>query len=192
VYDLEVRNSLLALGLPTGDKSEIIAPPTFEYSAPDYFRGLFDGDGSLGYTKKGFPFLSFVTKSAVMAKEYEKFLYGVIGKLKRTNPNTRDQVYNICVWKEDAQAVASCFYGAAGISLDRKHQSYLEVLKWVRPLTMRKVEGRRTWEAHEDEYVVKHDLKSASVFLERSLASVRLRRWRLLSKNKLEVVPSNM
>jgi LAGLIDADG-like domain len=186
VCDLDVRSSLLALGLPTGDKSETITPPTFDYSAPDYFRGLFDGDGSLGYTKKGFPFLSFITKSALMAKEYEKFLHGVTGKLKRTNPNTRDQVYNICVWKEDAQAVASYFYTTSNISLGRKYQSYLEVMKWVRPLTMRKVENRRMWVPHEDEYVLSHDLKSSSVFLGRTLASIRLRRWRLLAKNKLK------
>lgn len=185
VYAFEARNALASLGVPSGDKAEVIAPPSFAYSAPDYFRGLVDGDGSLGYTSNGFPFLSLVTKSAAMARSYEGFLHSVTGKMKVTNPNTRDRVYNICVYKEDAQAVASHLYKEAEISLERKHQAYLHVMQWLRPATMKKIEGRRRWTPEEDAYVLlEKDIEVSATVLGRTEKSIRVRRSRLMTSGR--------
>jgi len=182
----DARNSLEELGVPSGRKSESVGLPTFDYSVPDYFRGLIDGDGSLGYTANGFPFLSLVTKSTVLARAYESFLQGVTGKLKRTNPNARDRVYNICVYKEDAQAVADHLYGDAQLSLERKYQTYLGVMQWLRPPSMKKVEGRRKWTPQEDMYVLAHTAEEATTALGRTSTSIRVRKSRLMTSAKCD------
>ena len=51
---LEGRMRLLELGLPCGKKSSIIAPPAEPFSHRDYLRGLFDADGSVGFTAQPF------------------------------------------------------------------------------------------------------------------------------------------
>jgi hypothetical protein len=68
VYDKKFRDDLKLWGLPSGCKSELIKPPTCNFSKIIYFRGLIDGDGSLGLTSKGFPFLSLVTSIAILFK----------------------------------------------------------------------------------------------------------------------------
>lgn len=55
VFDKNFRDFLIANGLPSGNKSKTIVPPIGKYSTIDYFRGLVDGDGSLGLTANGFP-----------------------------------------------------------------------------------------------------------------------------------------
>lgn len=187
--DWEARNSLEELGVPAGRKSESVGLPTFDYSVPDYFRGLVDGDGSLGYTAKGFPFLSLVTKSTILARAYEEFLQNVTGKPKRTNPNTRDQVFNICVYKEDAQAVANCLYGGSEISLERKYQAHLDVMKWLRPASMKKI-GRRRWTSKEDECVLAHTVEEAATALGRTTTSIRVRKSRLITSVKCGLITS--
>lgn len=63
VCDKGFRDCLKDWGFPVGKKSEIIKTPCVEFSQTDYFRGLIDGDGSLGLTANGFPFVSLVTSS---------------------------------------------------------------------------------------------------------------------------------
>ena len=49
--------------VPVGKKSYIICPPKEEFSEVDYWRGIIDGDGSLGIAKSlgNAPFLSVIT-----------------------------------------------------------------------------------------------------------------------------------
>jgi hypothetical protein len=65
---LEGRERLLELGLPTGRKSATVAPPAEPFSHCDYLRGLYDGDGSVGFAVNGMPFLSLVTASPAIAE----------------------------------------------------------------------------------------------------------------------------
>lgn len=58
-FDQAVRRALASAGVPTGRKSNDIEPPPIPFSAPDYVRGLLDGDGSIGFTAKGIPFVSW-------------------------------------------------------------------------------------------------------------------------------------
>ncbi|MFI9727957.1 hypothetical protein [Streptomyces sp. NPDC052092] len=63
---LEARTTLNALGLPYGRKSKTIAPPRGRFARRDYVRGIIDADGSVGFTSKGFPFVSLTTASTAI------------------------------------------------------------------------------------------------------------------------------
>lgn len=178
--DQDLRATFHDLGLPYGRKSKTVAPPSTTFSKPDYFRGLLDGDGSLGLTGEGFPFLAWCTSSRVMAEAIEVFLFGITGKRKDVNPNTRDGSYNVAVWKEDAQAVARLLYYEGCLALPRKASSAQGVVAWVRPETMRRVTWeRRRWTPEDDEVVLTMDTDEAVQLLGRTATSVRTRRWRL-------------
>lgn len=133
-FSLELRNQIKMQGFPSGKKSKLTKPPKFENVS--FWRGYFDGDGSLGITSKGYPFLSLVTISPYIADAWILFLYKIINKQKTTSPNKRDGAYNICVYKEDAQKVAQILYTNASLYLNRKYKKHEKISKWQRPTTM--------------------------------------------------------
>ncbi|MBW4544685.1 MAG: LAGLIDADG family homing endonuclease [Symplocastrum torsivum CPER-KK1] len=182
VYDKRFRDYLELWGLPSGSKSELIKPPSCSFSKVDYVRGLIDGDGSLGLTSKGFPFLSLVTSSSHIAVEYLELISQITGKVKTVNRNTRDRVYNIVVYKEDAQLLAKNLYYDDCLALPRKLTKVSEVLSWCRPSDMKRVNNRKPWTSEEDHFITTHSLESSMKVLSRSRNSVELRLWRL---NKL-------
>lgn len=106
----------------------MIKLPGCKFSRIDYFRGLIDGDGSLGLTSQGFPFLSLVTSSSHIAIEYLELIKQVTGKVKNSNRNTRDNIYNIVVYKEDAQLIVRHLYYTDCLALSRKLIKASEVL----------------------------------------------------------------
>ena len=124
--------------------------PTVEFSAVDYFRGLIDGDGSLGLTANGFPFLSLVTSSSSIVEDYLKFIQQITNKAKTSKPNVRDKAFNIAVYKEDAQIIAEKLYYKNCLAIPRKIEKAKEVLAWTRPLTMKRIENRKRWTIKED------------------------------------------
>jgi hypothetical protein len=124
--------------MPYGRKPAIIAPPTCEYAQIDYFRGILDGDGSLGITGYSFPFVALVTASSALAEVYLSFLSELTGKTKKLALNVRDRIYNITIYKEDAQIVASTLYYDRCLALTRKKQSAQRIQQWQRPDAMRK------------------------------------------------------
>lgn len=128
VYDKRFRDYLDLWGLPSGKKSHLIKLPGCKFSQIDYFRGLIDGDGSLGLTSQGFPFLSLVTSSSHIAIEYLELIKQVTGKVKNSNRNTRDNIYNIVVYKEDAQLIVRHLYYTDCLALSRKLIKASEVL----------------------------------------------------------------
>lgn len=136
IYDLQFRMAILELGLPIGKKDMCIALPFVSYSEIDYWRGYIDGNGSLGITSKGFPYISLVIKSEVQKEAYLDFLFRHIGCKKKVNRNKRDQIYNISLYKEDAQKLISLLYYDNSLALKRKAASAHEALKWVRPENM--------------------------------------------------------
>ncbi|HEY0772150.1 MAG TPA: LAGLIDADG family homing endonuclease, partial [Sphingobacteriaceae bacterium] len=181
VFDKRFRDFLIETGIPCGRKSNVIAMPIGKYSRADYFRGLIDGDGSLGLTAKYFPFLSFITTSSEIAKEYLAFLKSITGKAKTSTKNKRDDVFNIAVYKEDAQKVVQKLYYENCLGLPRKIQKAKEVLNWRRPTTMKKVENRKRWTKAEDNFILSNPVKDAMVKLDRSQNSIEMRLWRLKS-----------
>jgi hypothetical protein len=169
VYDLAFRQTLLALGMPEGRKSGIVKPSEVEFSKPDYYRGIVDADGAL------------TTNSEALANGYMGFVEQIIGKAKTSSRNLRDQVFNIAVFKEDAQRLAAAMYYEGSLALPRKMEKARQVAEWVRPMEMRKVENRKRWTLEEDSFVLTHSITDSAAALGRSKKSINLRRWRLLN-----------
>ena len=185
VFDKRFRDFLIKNGLPNGRKSKIISIPVEKFSRIDYFRGLIDGDGSLGLTAQGFPFLSFITASPTIAGEYLSFLESITKKEKTSTANVRDNVFNIAVYKEDAQKVGRILYYENCLALPRKIEKAKAVLSWQRPTAMKKVEGRKFWKTFEDDFILNHSIEEAFEKLDRSRNSIEMRLWRLKSNKQL-------
>lgn len=179
VCDMDSRKLLCERGLPYGQKSDVIAPPPGEYSRVDYIRGLVDADGSVGFTTKGLPFLSLTLSSDAVRDEFVSFISDITGLEKKSSRNARDGVYNIAVFKEDAQAVAATLYTEGCLSLARKHDAAREIQQWSRPAEMRKQYRAKRWTAEDDEVVLNHSTSEAAELLGRTVKSVNVRRWRL-------------
>ena len=184
VYAQEFRNELVRLGMSYGKKSETADVPRCEFSQADYFRGIIDGDGSLGFTSGGFPFLSLCTASENLAVAFESFTKQVTGKEKRLNRNSRDSVFNVILFKEDAQAVAATLYDGDCVSISRKKRLSLEIQAWKRPSSMRRVLRKKFWTEEQDRYVRSHTIEESAFALQRTAQSVKTRLWRLHGSNK--------
>jgi hypothetical protein len=177
---LEGRTRLRELGLPVGPKSATIAPPAEPFSHRDYLRGWYDGDGSVGFTATGLPFLSIVTQSPAIAKFVCSEIRRVTGAVRTARPNARDGVSNIMVATDPAADLARWLYCDAGIALGRKREVALRVAAWERPSTMRaRPPSRRWWTPEEDAMITAMPIREAAELLGRTDQSVNLRRWRL-------------
>jgi hypothetical protein len=173
------RMRLLELGLPCGRKSAIITPPFEPFSHSDYLRGLFDADGSVGFTGTGLPFLSIVTASPAIAEFACEEILRVTGARRSARPNKRDGVVNIMVASDPAAALARWLYQDARIALARKQAAGLAVAAWERPAGMRPRGTRKSWTPDEDAIVLRMSTREAALQLDRTDKSVNLRRWRL-------------
>lgn len=180
VCDLAFRDELERLGLPVGRKSDVIAPPEVEYCARDYFRGVVDADGSLGIAGNGKPFISLCTKSEAMARAFGAFTFDVTGHEKRTGRNRRDGAFNVMSWGEQAQAICDALYRDAVLALPRKAERAQQVAMWTPPPRRRRASTRKPWTPDEDRIVENFSVAEAMEILDRTRASVTMRR-RLLS-----------
>lgn len=180
LFDWDTREQLKALGLPVGKKSAIVTPPSVAFSERDYFRGLIDGDGSLGFTRTELPFVSFCTKSPSLCKALLDCIFKVTGQRKIVNPNARDKMYNITLFRESAQVFANYLYEGAELALNRKRAAAANIQRWVRPNDMPKVEfQRRFWTKEEDDIVLSFSIEEAAKSLNRTVKSVTIRKHRL-------------
>jgi len=176
---LEGRTRLLELGLPVGRKSAIIAPPAEPFSHSDYLRGIIDADGSVGFTARGWPFISLVTASPAIAAFTCAEILRVTGIVRTTRPNARDRVMNIIIARDPAVEFARWLYGDACIAMERKREAALAVAGWERPAGMRARSSHRRWTPDEDVIVLRMSVKDAARALGRTKQSVNTRRWRL-------------
>jgi hypothetical protein len=168
--------------VPVGKKSETVsAPINFEnFSERDYIRGLIDSDGSLGLTSNNKPFISFCTKSEALKDFILANIKKIIGAEKQINRNTRDGIYNISLFNEDAVNYVKYLYAGSEIYLDRKYIKFEEMLSWVRKIPKRNCRPK-TWLISEDEVVKRLDLSlnRKVEILNRSKLSIKMRAWRL-------------
>ena len=181
VCDLAFRRELVELGLPTGRKSATVAPPLTQFSVQDYLRGLIDGDGSVGFTRTGRPFIGFVTASQPLAEFFCAQALSVVGAYRTPKRNARDHVYNLMVAGDPAAPLAAWLYPDGGLALERKREAAALVAAWTRPSGMRArpAAGARRWTATEDADVFNGSTREAASRLRRSEKSVTIRRWRL-------------
>jgi hypothetical protein len=183
VHDQRFRQSLLNLGFPAGKKSALTTVPNMEISKADYFRGLIDADGSLGMTANGFPFLALVTASESSANAFAAFIFEVTGKSKRVARNTRDKIFNITVFKEDAQLLTAKLYYDGCLGLARKLEKAQAVIRWQRPANMRRIPQKKFWSLAEDLFITSHPLTESVAALARTERSIKMRLWRLNREN---------
>lgn len=183
VCDMHFRQELEDLGVPSGKKSDKVDIPKVPFSEVDYFRGVIDGDGSLGLTSKGFPFLGFVTACDAMANSFITFIESKTGHRVDASRNARDNVYNILVLLENAVTLSNELYYPGCLAISRKKDKAIEMAKWVRPDTMPKIAfDRKRWTEEEDKVVLSSSIEEASENLGRTCKSVSVRKWRLTGK----------
>lgn len=122
-------------GYPIKDKTINAKPPIIDYSKKDFWRGAFDGDGSLGLRKTTnykelVPFISFTTYSEELRNELCNYLTSLTGYKYNPKRNKRDNIYNIGSGTFNAIKIATELYKDATIYLDRKYNKYLEMIEW--------------------------------------------------------------
>ena len=185
ISDLAFRRELLELGLPTGRKSATVAPPPTLFRVQDYLRGLVDGDGCVGFTRTGRPFVGFVTASQALAEFFCAQALEVAGAYRTPNRNSRDDVYNLMVAGDPAASLATWLYPGGCLALERKRQAAALVAAWTRPAGMRArpEAGARRWTPAEDADVFAGTIREAARRLGRSEKSVTIRRFRLRQEN---------
>lgn len=128
---LDFRTKLINWGYPIKDKTLSASIPSVEFHEIDFWRGVIDGDGSLGLTGTGLPFISLVTKSENLKTEYLKFLEKYLNLKKNVSRNKRDSVFNIMSNSGNAVKIAELLYSNnPQIYLERKYKKYLEILDW--------------------------------------------------------------
>ncbi|WP_433451783.1 LAGLIDADG family homing endonuclease [Streptomyces sp. CA-142005] len=177
---LEARIRINDLGLPYGRKSKTIAPPNVDFSRRDYLRGLIDADGSVGFTSKGFPFISLTTASGAIASYLTEHGRGVTGAERNPKRNARDDVYNVLYMMELAQCLAADLYYPGCLSLERKRAAADSLSTWARPSGMRAAYTARRWNATEDRILLTlNSPMAAAEVLGRTAQSCNLRLWRL-------------
>lgn len=124
-FQFSFRNMFIATGICTKNKSDLAKCPTIKYSKKDFWRGYIDGDGSLGIDANKRPFISVTIKSEKLANQYKKFLKDEFGIIRKTNRNSRDNIYNIMVQDYNCLKVSDYLYRNSRLKLNRKYKQYL-------------------------------------------------------------------
>ena len=132
---IEFRSRLIECGFPIKNKTLLANCPTEEYNEIFFWRGVIDGDGSLGFTSNGTPFLSLVTKSENLKIKYLDFLLRTLNITKTSTRNKRDGVYNIMITNENAKKLSEILYLSdnEGLYLQRKYDLANSIQDWNKP-----------------------------------------------------------
>lgn len=88
------------------------------------------------------------------------------------------------VMREAAVELATTLYYEGCLTLRRKADAAHRVQSWRRPSGMKRVSSKR-WTADEDRIVRDHTGATAVRLLGRTQSSVAMRRWRLLSDDRI-------
>jgi len=177
ICSLEFRNWLVQY-VPYGKKDEIVEKPTNVIDI-EYWRGIIDGNGSIGFTKRGIPFVGLVIKSDKLLQQCLQFVFEITGQQKICNKNKRDKIYNIRINNEDSQLFLKTLYYENCLSINRKYDLARQVMKWERPITMKKIENKKKWTSEEDNFIKNNTIEKSMQHLNRSKKSIRMRLWRL-------------
>lgn len=184
IHNYNFKEHIKKLGLPAGKKSRKIKEPTVPFSEIDYWRGIIDGDGSLGITKTGLPFISLTTDSEFISKSFIIFIQKICGgEMKQLNRNKRDDIYNISIFREKAQSLIKCLYYENCFALQRKKDESKKAMGWIRPKSMRRCLNNKFWTPEQDEFILNHSTQESMAKLKRSKNSVTIRRCKISKIN---------
>lgn len=164
IYDKNFRDSLIDIGFEYG-KKKFFMPE--EVSIRDFWRGIIEAYGSIGFMKSNRPFISLVVSDENMKNEYLKIIESLTGKTKQINRNTRDSVYNIMLTDEDAQKMINYLYYDDCLSINRKYELSKAVLTWIRTSKKREWEHKR-WTKEEDLFILSHSVEESMKELNRT------------------------
>jgi hypothetical protein len=163
--------------VPYGKKSLLIrAPENIEYSKPDYWRGIIDGDGSLGTRYDGIEtFVALVTSSEWLFNDLCSFVMERFNWTITGSRNKRDGIYNIAFANYKAFAMASLLYGDGGISIVRKSISANDVINFdYQNISKSKL---KTFTEQEDKIILEYPHKEALVRFRELYKTVELPSW---------------
>lgn len=177
--NLRFRQKFIQYGIPLKNKSLTGTVPNQPYVERDFWRGVIDGNGSVGFTSVNEPFVSLVIKSEALKEAYCALLKNQFGVVRNVRPNKRDHVYIFTVKNEDAIALGDFLYADADIYLKRKFEAYLKFKTWVR--TKKKL-NHQSWSGEELQFIKTHTIEESMFKLDRSEQSIKMKLWRL-SKN---------
>lgn len=178
IYNKEFRQELNKLGVPYGKKSQIVSLPKSNFCERDYIRGLIDGDGSVGITGRGFPFISITITSGKLKNYLFNIIEKITGESKKITRNKRDNIYNIMINREKAQQFIKYLYYPNCLALRRKLKKAEMALKWKRPKDMKRV-FQKFWEKWEEKYILTHTRGESYNHLKRTESSVKNKLWDL-------------
>ncbi|MCX5391402.1 hypothetical protein [Streptomyces sp. NBC_00094] len=126
------------------------------------------------------PFLSFTSASTALAAYLCHYTKKITGTERIARRNTRDQVYVITYYKEQAQQLAEHLYYPDCLGLDHKKANAAAIQTWVRPADMRIAPPRRRWTETDDRELLRlNDPAAAAITLDRTEQSCHMRLWRL-------------
>lgn len=174
----EFRGELIKLGFCYGKKFLNTFPPKEDFCKRDYIRGLVDGDGSVGITGAGYPFISITVKSEALKNYLCNIIEATTGERKRLGRNKRDNIYNIMLNRERAQKFIRYLYYPGCLTLERKLKHAKAALKWKRPKNLTRI-LMKFWEPRDDKYILSHSIKESCRYLARTERSIKMRLWRL-------------
>lgn len=137
---------LIDFGFPLENKTINARPPITDYDKDAFWRGVIDGDGSIGlcrrsHSEETYAFLSLTTKSEILKNEFCKYVKFITGKELHPNRNKRDDIYNITITSSICIKILKEIYKNATIYLDRKYNKYLECLEWKQLQELPKVKS---------------------------------------------------
>jgi len=171
--------------IPSGEKSFMICPPPIEYSEIDYWRGVIDGDGSLGFRYGGRgtmePYISLITKSDDLAIAFQEFVFKKYYSKNNSNKNKRDNCYNIALSNVNAQKVVNDLYYNNCFSLDRKIAKAKDITNFIIDIK------NRQYSRDDDIILLTFPFKIALEKLNRHPANLK-RRLKLLTKHNIFTV----
>lgn len=153
-YDFGFRKELNKY-VPYGKKSAIVSVPNGVVLC-DYFRGYIDGNGSLGLTSRGIPFISMTVVSENLKISYLDYVYSLTGRMRQISRNKRDNVYNIMISNDDSLVLIRSLYYPNCLCLPRKYEKALQALSWVRALPKKTFASRHRWTKEEDFFLFFH------------------------------------
>ncbi|WNI31157.1 hypothetical protein [Streptomyces sp. ITFR-6] len=136
----------------------------------------------MGYTGKGFPFVSLTTAGTAVGAYFCFCSKRVTGTRRSIKRNSRDGVYNIVYTMEAAVGLAEHLYYPGCLALSRKQDAATTLSAWRRPEGLKPRAKNRRWKLWEDEPLLRlDDATAAGAELDRTPASCSVRLWRLKS-----------